>query len=162
MYTDGVVQEPLTCGMRMDRDYRNKHARSMINRFIWTLDRAIKSSKQFHDEGPVRSGLSYSHELPLLPQGDTSTSAVKRGEHAAERLTRTRNFHTSLASEEVIIPFEYVRRDVRREGLLVSGGSKASLGSKIVCAAPWYAAKTQALFVGKQYVSELLWMPARS
>jgi len=34
MYTDGVVQEPLTRGMRMDRDYRNSHARRMINRFI--------------------------------------------------------------------------------------------------------------------------------
>jgi len=34
IYTDGVVQEPLTRGMRMDRDYRNNHARSMINRFI--------------------------------------------------------------------------------------------------------------------------------
>lgn len=157
MHADGVVQEPSTRGMRMDRDYRVNHARSNIGQSHQVIEATLRRSRTSWS-GP----LSYSRELPLLPQGNTSMSVVKTGEHAAERLTRTRQFYTNPASEGVMIPFEYVRRDVRREGLLFQTARKRASEAKSCTPCPGTQRRCRRRSSGKKNVPELLWMPGVS
>jgi len=110
MHQDGAVQmEPLTCGMRTDCDWRNDYHRSIIARFVWALDRAIKSLKRFYDKGPIHSSPSYDYDLePFVTYGDSR--AAKKPKHAIECLYPYQQSYEKLDSGGVTIPFKYLGR----------------------------------------------------
>jgi len=110
MHRDGTVQmEPLTCGMRMDCDWRNDYHRNMIARFVWALGRAIESLKQFYEQQPTDPSLYYDYELPFVSHDGRK--------HVIECLYPHQRSYEKLGSAGVIIPFEYVGR-MPGDGLL--------------------------------------------
>jgi hypothetical protein len=147
MHRDGAVQmEPLTCTMRMDCDSRNDHHRRMIARFVWSLDRAIRSLKQFYDECPY-TRLSLSDGLSFVPHEDTM--AADKPNHAIVCLYTYLRSYVKLGSEGVTIPFEYVH-EMFRDRLLfqaVESDSRKQILIKFTCR---YAAVMHKLLAEKQ------------
>ncbi len=62
----------------------------MIDRFIWALDRAIKSLKQFYDQlrGPHTQLLFiYNYELPFVSHEDTRAAKKRKTRHGVSVFT---------------------------------------------------------------------------